>query len=167
MDIEDDDWELSPDTAHPTAAELMQEAFFWDVTDENSPFGNDSGADALELYREARAEDPDLDSREFLVELLEQWDVDTGFAQEIPEEELAERLEREHFHILTYDDAIVGVAFAELVMTGTVNEDIAEAAIHSLERQALPELLEFRGWSDPAERRERCEQMISVLRRSV
>jgi uncharacterized protein YfeS len=161
---DDDEWELSPETAHPNAAKLMTEPFYWDVSDENSPFGNDTGADTLELYRGAVEEDPELDGAEFLVELFEAWDVDVAFAAGIPDEELEHRLEREHFHILTYDDALVAVAFAELVFQGNASDEIAAAAIKSLKRQALPEVLEFRGWSDPAERRERCEQMIEVLR---
>ena len=162
-----DDWELAPDTAHPNAARLLTESFYWDVDDENSPFGNDRGAEVLEAYRAAIDADAQPDSAELLAELLEQWDVDRAFAEGIPDEELAYRLEREHFHILAYDDAVVALAFAELVFLGNASAEMAVAAIRCLERQAAPELLEFRGWSDPAERRSRCEEMIEVLRASI
>jgi uncharacterized protein YfeS len=163
----DDDWELSAETAHPNAAKLLKEPFFWDIGDENSPFGNDTSADTLEFYRAAIDSDPELDSAEFLAELFEEWDVDRDFAQGIPDEELEHRLEREHFHILTYDDAVVAAAFAEIVFLGDASPEMAAAAIKSLMRQSLPEMLEFRGWSDPSERLARCEEMISVLRESA
>lgn len=161
-----EDWELSPETAHPNAARLLAEPFYWDVCDENSPFGSDRGAEALESYRAAIDEDAELDSSELLAELLEDWDVDRAFAEGIPDEELAHRLEREHFHIFTYDDAVVALAFAELVFLGNASQDMAAAAIKCLKRQSTPEVLEFRGWSDPSERRSRCEEMIEVLRAS-
>jgi uncharacterized protein YfeS len=164
VDTLDDDWELSPETAHPNAARLLQEPFYWDISDENSPFGNDCGADTLEFYRAALDSDADLDGTEFLAELFEEWDVDRAFAEGIPDEELAHRLEREHFHILTYDDAVVAAAFAEVVFHGDASPDIVAAAIKSLKRQSLPELLEFRGWSDPSERRMRCQEMMDALR---
>jgi hypothetical protein len=31
----------------------------------------------------------------------------------------------------------------------------------------MPEVLEFRGWSDPAQRRSRCQEMIGALRESA
>lgn len=167
MEKLDDDWELSPETAHPDAARLLQEPFYWDVRDENSPFGNEIGAQTLELYRAALDADPELEGIDFLWELLEQWDIDREFAERVPEEELAHRLEREHFHILTYDDAVVALAFAELVFSGHASTQMGEAAIHCLQRQSLPEVLEFRGWSDPAERRERLQEMADVLQRAA
>ncbi len=163
MDTLDDEWELSPDTAHPNAARLLKDPFYWDVADENSPFGNDSGADALEFYRAAIDADPELDSSGFLDELFEEWDVDRDFAEGVPDEELAHRLDREHFHILTYDDVVIAVAFAEIVFLGNASAEMAAAAIRSLKRQSLQEVLEFRGWSDPAERVSRCEDMMDAL----
>jgi uncharacterized protein YfeS len=163
VDTLDDDWELSAQGAHPNAATLLKEPFYWDVGDEGSPFGNDTGADTLQCYRAAIESNGDLDGFEFLAELFDEWDVDRDFAEGIPDEELEYRLEREHSHILTYDDAVVAVAFAEIVFRGGVSMEIAAAAIKSLKRQCLPEMLEFRGWSDPAERRTRCQEMMDVL----
>ena len=164
MDAFDEDWELAADTAHPNAARLLTQSFYWDVADENSPFGNDRGADTLQSYRIAIGADAELDSAELLDELLAEWDVDRDFAEGVPDEELGFRLDREHFHILTYDDAVVALAFAEVVFLGNASPDMAAAAIKALKRQSTPEMLEFRGWSDPAERRERCEEMIEALR---
>lgn len=161
-----EDWELSPETAHPNAARLLAEPFYWDVCDENSPFGNDTGADVLEAYRAALGEDAQLDGSDLLGAILEEWDVDRDFAEGIPDGELAYRLEREHSHILVYDDAVVALAFAELVFLGNASAEMAAAAIRSLKRQCTPEVLEFRGWSDPSERRDRCAEMAEALRAS-
>lgn len=166
MDILDDDWELAEDTAHPNAARLLDERFYWDPGDEHSPFGSDRGAEVLAYYRAAVEADPGLEGDEFLDELFQEWDVDRDFAEGIPAEQLAQRLEREHFHILAYDDAVIAAAFSQVVLQGEASAQVAESAIRSLERQMLPEVLDFRGWSDPAQRIERCEAMIGALRRA-
>src|SRR6186713_3291869 len=43
METSDDDWELSPEVAHPNARRLMKAEYFWDICDDDSPFGNDTG----------------------------------------------------------------------------------------------------------------------------
>jgi uncharacterized protein YfeS len=159
----DDDWELSEETAHPNAVKLLKQPFFWDIGDESSPFGNETGADVLQFYRAALDDDPHLDSGDFLSDLFEECDLDRRFAEGVPDEDLANRLEREHFHILTYDDAVVATAFAEIVLLGADTGELADAAIRSLTRQSMPEVLEFRGWSDPALRVAHCEEMIGAL----
>jgi len=161
----DDEWELSPEAAHPNARQLLKSEFYWDVTDDDSPFGNDTGADTLEFYR-AWIEESD-DDEDFLHRLFEEWDVDWTSAESLPDSELKARLEDEQFDILTYDDVVIAAAFAQLVLEGEPSKDMAALAVRCLKRQALPEVIEFRGWSDPAERRERCAEMLQVMQRAV
>src|SRR5262245_18845110 len=40
-------WKLSKKTAHPEAAKLMNEDWFWSETDELAPFGDDDGWNGL------------------------------------------------------------------------------------------------------------------------
>lgn len=165
MDILDDEWELSPEEAHPNARRLLKADFFWDITDEDSPFGNDTGADTLEFYR-AWIVSSDEDE-EFLDALFEEWEVDRELAETVPDDELAARLEEEGYDILTYDDVVIATAFAQLVLEGNASRFMAAAAQHCLERQALPAMIAYRNWSDPQERRKRCAEMLEVMRAAV
>jgi uncharacterized protein YfeS len=165
MESPDDEWELSPEVAHPNAKRLLRAEFYWDVCDENSPFGNDTGADTLEFYR-AWLEDRD-DDEDFLHQVFDEWEVDWERAETIADAELEDRLEEEHFDILTYDDVIVATAFAQLVLEGNTSRDVAALAMRSLQRQSLPGVIAFRGWSDPIERKERCAQMLQVMQGAV
>lgn len=165
METLDDEWELSREEAHPNARRLLKDEFYWDVCDEDSPFGNDTGADTLEFYR-AWIEHSD-DDEDFLHQLFDEWDVDWEDAQAVPAAELAQRLESDPFHILAYDDAVIATAFAQIVLEGNASRDMAMLAMRALERQALPEVIAFRGWSDPVERRERCGQMLEAMRHAV
>ena len=162
METLDDEWELSPDVAHPNARRLMKAEFYWDVTDEDSPFGNDTGWDTLEFFRAwIRSSDEEDD---FLDELFEEWEVDRELAESLPDERLGRQLEEDHYDILTYDDVVIAVAFAQLVLEGNTSRDMAAAASRSLKRQLTPAVMEFRDWSDAAERRERCEDMLRVMK---
>lgn len=161
MESLDDDWELSRDNAHPNARRLLKADFYWDVADDDSPFGNDTGWDTLEFYRAwVRHSDDDED---FLHQIFDEWDIDWEEASAIPDRELGERLEEEHHDILVYDDVVIALAFAQLVLEGGISRDTAALAARALERQALPAMIDFRGWSDPAERSARCAEMREVV----
>lgn len=165
MELPDDDWELSPEVAHPNAKRLLKDEFFWDICDEDSPFGNDTGADTLEFYR-AWIEESD-DDEDFLHQISDEWEVDWERAESIPDEELKDSLEEEHFDILTYDDVVIAMAFAQLVLEGNISRDVAALAERSLKRQSRPDVIEFRDWTDPAERAQRCARMLEVVRSAI
>jgi uncharacterized protein YfeS len=165
LDTSDDEWELTPETSHPNARRLMKAEYFWDVCDDDSPFGNDTGADTLEFYHEHF--ESGEDDEQFLDDLLEDWEVDREWAESVPDAELKQALEDQHFHVLTYDDVVVALAFAQLVFRGKTSRDIGKLAIRALRRQALPAVIEFRDWTDAGERRDRCAEMIKVLEGAV
>ena len=165
MDTLDDEWELGPESAHENARRLLRDEFYWDVTDEDSPFGNDTGFDVLEFWRAwIRHSDEEED---FLEELFDEWEVDRDFVEVLPDGQVAHALEESEYDILTYDDSMIALAFAQLVLEGRAERSTAAAATRALERQMLPAVVDFRGWDDPEERRGRCAAMIEVLRRAV
>ncbi len=47
-----DDFELSPDTAHPKAKTLLTKDFFWSPSEETGPFGSDDGSDCFHGFME-------------------------------------------------------------------------------------------------------------------
>ena len=161
MESLDDDWELSRDKAHPNARRLLKAGFYWDADDHDSPFGNDTGWDTLQFYRAwIRQSD---DEEDFLHQLFEERGVDWEAAASIPDEQLSARLDGEHHDIVTYDDVVIALAFAQLVLAGNCELDTAALAARALRRQALPEMIAFRGWSDPGERTLRCAEMLQVV----
>jgi uncharacterized protein YfeS len=165
VDLLDDEWELAPANAHENARRLLRDAFYWDVADDDSPFGNDTGFDVLEFWRAwIRHSDEEED---FLEELFDEWEVDRELAESIADADLAEALEENEHDILTYDDAIIALAFGQLVLEGRTERAVGAAAARSLRRQALPVMIDFRDWDDPDERRRRCAAMIEVLGQAV
>jgi tetratricopeptide (TPR) repeat protein len=78
---------------------------------------------------------------------------------------LQDGLERESFDILTRDDLVIGLAFAQMVLEGRVHPGVRQKALWAVERQMLDVVIAFRGWADPGERKRRLEHLRGVLAR--
>lgn len=78
-------------------------------------------------------------------------------------ENIAAALEEDHFSVLAHDDTVIALAFAQLVIEGSIVVGIRKEALAAAERQQLPDVLAFRGWSKPAERVLRLRAVKRVL----
>lgn len=66
--------DLVKENAHPVARNLLVEDFFWDITEETSPFGNDTGSDASYNYIDWRKSNRNSDVVSFLRREIESFD---------------------------------------------------------------------------------------------
>ncbi|HEY0098594.1 MAG TPA: hypothetical protein VGB76_06535 [Pyrinomonadaceae bacterium] len=162
---EDEDFEeLSRDRSHPRAAQLLTDEFFWDCVDENTPFGNDTGADALAFFREWRRAHPHTNAPEFLAEILgEVSEVPDAHRDAVEPERVQELLAESEYDVSVLDDTVIAVAFGQIVLEGRVDAEIKRRALLALQRQASPAVIRHRGWVSSAERIERLERMREVL----
>jgi uncharacterized protein YfeS len=103
---------------------------------------------------------------EFLSQLLARWQVRNCDWHVLDDERLREELRENRFHVLTRDDAVVSLAFAQLMFDGAVERSILERARAALLRQRLPAVMTCRGWSNENERLERLERMLQSLDRA-
>lgn len=160
----EDLWEPSPETAHPKAAQILTNEFFWDCVDENSPFGNDTGADTLAFLRVWREAHPHSDPVEFLGKVLaEVFEVPDAHWDVVEPERVRELLVESEYEVSARDDAVIAVAFGQLVLEGNVETEIRRRALSALLRQESPAVMEHRGWVSPAERIERLRRMREAL----
>jgi uncharacterized protein YfeS len=155
------EWELTPESVHPAARALLADAFFWDCVDENSPFGNDTGADVLALFHGWRAEHQDASALAFLSGLLEGWEVTDAHWDVQDEGEVAHLLKEDAFSFTHRDDSIVALAFAQLALDGRVEAEVRERALAALHRQSLGPALDQ--WSRE-HRQERLLRLASMQR---
>jgi len=163
MMVDDSDWELAPENAHPTARAMMVQDFYWDCTDTNSPFGSDTGADVLAFFRERRRETSETPGMEFLSDLLAGWDVSDRDWEILDGEEIARLIESDEFSFSHRDDSILALAFAQLMYDGRVNSDIRERASTALTRQKSEAALNLWDANSRNERRSRLDVMQKVL----
>ncbi|MEO5728963.1 MAG: hypothetical protein ABI134_14930 [Byssovorax sp.] len=150
--------------AHPKAREALTDAFFWDTEDAGSPLGGDTGRDVLEALHAAREEDPRGSTIAVLDEILARWEVANDSWDVVSEREVQIIGEDDEFSLLTRDEAILALAFAQLVVEGRVDAEVRRRALLALTRQTLPALLH--GWGDKRlERALRVERMREILAR--
>lgn len=163
MPPQKDNWTFLPENASPRARELLGESFYWNICDDNSPLGNDGGNDALVLYRRWRKNEPAENVPAFIVKTLQSFGVaDTGW-EILSASRLKALLKTDWCSVLIKDDFIIGLAFAQLIIEGEIHCLVRDRAQYALKRQATKSVIDFRGWVDPNERRERLKEMLNIL----
>jgi uncharacterized protein YfeS len=83
-------FELSPETAHPRAKELMNEDFYWSPVEETGPFGSDDGSDAFYGFLEWREGNKATSPVVYIKELIKDWGYPPFDLNEMNEENLSE-----------------------------------------------------------------------------
>ncbi|MDQ6786369.1 MAG: hypothetical protein M3033_06065 [Acidobacteriota bacterium] len=155
-------WELSPNNSHPNAVAILTDEFYWDCADDNSPFGNDTGADTLADFREWREQHPTANPIEFLNQLLEQWEVTNDFWNVTDSNEAQQLWKEDEFSFRLRDESVIALAFGQLLIEGKVDAEPKRRALLAIERQLLSTMIE--NWEDFAEERvDRLEKMKAVL----
>lgn len=148
--------------AHPVARDLMKEDWLWSVTDEDSPFGNDDGADAVALYRDWR-------------EAHKKESIMTGVRNvcsrlEMPFDEWCQVSEaaihgdagsHNFFTVAPGDLMLIAIAFGQLADEGYVDPELRKWGLHAIENEQIPTMCDR--WIDKGERKNRLEVMKSIL----
>lgn len=115
---------ISPENSHPNAVAILTDEFYWHELDDNSPSGNDTGNDTLKLFQEWR-EKYWMDSPiVFLDKLLKRWKVINDFWDVTDTAEAQNLLEHDRFSFIVRDEAIIALAFGQLLLAGKVDAEL-------------------------------------------
>jgi uncharacterized protein YfeS len=131
------------DKAHPNAKQLMTDSFFFDIIEESAPFGSDDGSDTFAGFNDWRKNHPTESPVLFLEQQLNDWNYPGFDIEETNFENLESYLKEDEMsiHYMTgIDQAVVAIAFGQLYLEGTINNDIKELAKKSIKRELLPEI---------------------------
>lgn len=162
MPVDPRQQDLTREDAHPRAREALTDAFFWDASDPCGPFGGDVGLDVLDALRDHRLEDPRGDLLSLLGELLAMWEVPNDHWDVVEEAAVQEIGADDELGLLLRDEAILALAFGQIIVEGRVDPEIRRRAMLALHRQALPALIH--GFGDRGRvRAERVARMREVL----
>ena len=166
IELDESHWKLSPKNAHPNAKEKLKDSFLWNIADDNSPLGNNTGADVLHFYRKWAKNNPHVKATDFLSQILRSWEIKNKDWNLFDEDKLLNELPINHYNILVRDDVIISLAFSQIVLFGMVNKEIKRKALWAIKRQRTDTVIDFRGWDNFAEeRKERLTIMKSVLKK--
>jgi uncharacterized protein YfeS len=154
--------DLSPEHSHFRARAALTDAFFWDASDDTSPFGSETGRDVLEALRDFRDEHPRDSPVLLLDELLVRWEVVNDHWEVIGADEVQAIGEDDEYSLLTRDEAVIALAFAQIIVEGQIDPEVRRRAVLALKRQSLPALLH--AWGERRLlRAARVERMANVL----
>ncbi|MGC4014765.1 MAG: hypothetical protein QM755_09665 [Luteolibacter sp.] len=164
-----DIWEITPETAHARARQLIPaDSFVWDFSDEDSPLGNDIGADTFAAYLDFRREQPKGKVQDFISNLFDVFELEDSDWDLLDPEALQEALDEDDgFSVVTRDEFILGLAFAQLLVEGSLDELVKTRAMLALKRQSSDILMEFHEEEDTAAlRRNQLEELAMILGRA-
>jgi len=110
--------ELAREDSHPRAREALADAFFWDASDLCSPFGDETGQEVLEAFRDFRVEEPRGNPLALLGELLARWEVADEAWDAVDPDEVQAIGAADELGLLLRDEAVIALAFAQIVVEG-------------------------------------------------
>lgn len=132
-----DDEYLEPEY-HPDAHKLLDDPFYWDITSDYAPVGNDTGADVFEVVREWHDEGGEGAPLVVVEDLLDDWGIDD---------------------VNIHDEAYIALAFTLVMLTGELDLEAGASAIESIDRQ----LSLVNTWPDVGDRRRTLLMMRAKL----
>lgn len=176
--FDDPDEGLARSTSHPTFVRIAPDDFYYDCTDDFSPFGSDDGNDTLAALQDWYQEHADMHTDErpdvmvFLQEHLSAWGLpvpddllmrdEAARAQWLAEDAMHDR------YLQAICCAIVAVAFGQLKITGEMDAAVRTQAMQALVcQQWLNQLARQHNpdWEYADEASQRLEQMRHALER--
>ncbi|AXG70877.1 hypothetical protein KORDIASMS9_03127 [Kordia sp. SMS9] len=138
-----DDEEVGParKTSHPNFVKAMTADFYYDCTEEYSPFGNDDGADMLcylqDWYRAKKL------FRNIVKWLFNEID-EMGFkyqskqcSQILDLETLRKIQEEDEYMLLCMDNSIIAAGFGQIKITGKIDAKLKALTFTAIERQLV------------------------------
>ena len=153
------------DEFHPSARSLLNDLFFWDSMDENSPHGNDTGADLLIGFTKWERRHSTRPAHEMARRLLRDWGVSQIDYDVVNEAAIWTLLQGDLLSLVETDEALIAAAFAAVKCRGCCDRETREIALKAIVRERLPAVIEGRGWRDATERMERLDLLTEKLRR--
>ena len=157
------EFELSKENASDLAVEHLKEDFWWDCVDETAPFGNDTGSDTLSEYWKWRPLHEAMSSIDFLPRLLRGWEVTNSHRDLVDEESVQKSLSKDGFSVMTHDEAIIALYFAEIIVDGRRDPHVHPHALKAIERQMLQVCIRLYADHAQEERLARLKRMREVL----
>jgi uncharacterized protein YfeS len=137
---------LTKENSHPNFVNLLTSKFYYDCSDEFSPFGNDDGSDQLynleDWYRDNKGESN-------VVKWLHKTINGFGFkvmseaASQILDQNILDQFEDVDPDFLNcMDNTIVATAFGQFKIAGQLDTELKELALLALKRQQVLQEME-------------------------
>ena len=155
-------------TAHPTAAALLKEDFFWSPTDPGAPFGSEPGSEAAYGFYSWRKTHLTTSPVIFLKDLLDSWHSHPLAWDELDTLRIKAYMIDGVPGLVIRDEAIISTAFAQFVLEGKIDAELKYDATRTLQRELLPVLTsQYGGPADQQQHIEKMKKLLSVLNQGL
>jgi uncharacterized protein YfeS len=132
---------LTLENCHPNFVNLLRSVFYYDCTDEYSPFGNDDGSDQLynleSWYRDNKGEKNVI---KWLYKTINSFGfkITSEAASKIIDETILDQFEDVDPDFLQcMDNTIIATAFGQFKISGQLDAELKELALLALQRQKI------------------------------
>jgi len=136
--------EISFLNAHPNAQRLMKDEFFYDITDQLSPFGDDDSWETFMAFQEWLQTNSNRNKMEFIHQQISYWDYPPFDLNTTDFDVINRYLQTSPLHnrfLYGTDEAIIATAFGQLYLEGLIDLNIRNLAITAIKRQTLTEMI--------------------------
>jgi uncharacterized protein YfeS len=134
--FDDSEEGVARESSHPFFVEHARADFYYDCTDEFSPFGNDAGADALssleDWYREREEGE---NAEQFLQQLISNWGFDLNYLTVTEPDELDAIDSQTQQLNDQIDKAVIATAFGQYKLAGDADKAVLSMAHEAFHRQ--------------------------------
>jgi uncharacterized protein YfeS len=140
-DKEKEDDTLTLENSHPNFVKLLTAEFYYDCTDEFSPFGNDDGSDQLynleDWYRDKKGESNIIKWLHRTINAFG-FKITSEAGSKILDAEILDQFEDVDPDFLNcMDNTIIATAFGQFKISGQLDAELKELALIALKRQKL------------------------------
>lgn len=135
--FDDEEYGLNQKTSHPNFVQNFSDEIYFNCYDDETPFGNDAGADTFYDLQEYIRKNGDTNIVNFPYKVVMSW----GYQHYIPPSkeniddiELKNLLEFDTDFIIQLDRVIIATAFGQIKIMGKINPELKELALLALDR---------------------------------
>jgi uncharacterized protein YfeS len=133
--FDDEEIGLHRKTSHPNFVEHFKDDFYFDCGDEEAPFGSDEGSDALDELVNYIKRYGNNNVASLPQKIIEEfWDMEYIEPSSADIDLTKEQLEKNAMFLVANDQVIIAIALGQIKVTGTVDEQLKNLALLSLQR---------------------------------
>lgn len=151
--LDDEEIGIHPLTSHPNFRKSFNDELYYDCVEEEAPFGSDEGSDTLAQIAEDLRKIKTFDFTIFPKKLVEEyWDMTFLPAEDVSIENVKHLVETNEMDLTQSDMVTYATAFAQIKITGKIDEILKKLALNAMKRMAIvAKLLEWNATGEPSE----------------
>ena len=130
---------------HPRAREILDDPFYWDPSNDESPHAVNAGGILLADFRRWRAKHPTDPPWDFLVQQYRR-NGDLGRFNEFRATDPADYISRDGYIAAGHDRHVIALAFALLKVDGVCDQTVGTVALEALARRCDADVASRLGW---------------------